>query len=99
MKMSQKVISNFLDKMSSRAEKEVENLLKAFLPGTPFAGHAKAVGGYPRDEYLKEITKNTDIEPKDLDIVVSPTPGHDKGAEDLTHLIHKNFPEDRKSVV
>ena len=91
--MSQKVISNFLDKMSSRAEKEVENLLKAFLPGTPFAGHAKAVGGYPRDEYLKEITKNTDIEPKDLDIVVSPTPGHDKGAEDLTHLIHKNFPD------
>jgi tRNA nucleotidyltransferase/poly(A) polymerase len=51
------------DVLSSRAEKEVERLLKSLLKGTPFAGKAFATGGYVRDEVMG-------LDAKDLDIAV-----------------------------
>ena len=68
----------------SQAEKEVERFLKEMLPGTPFAGLVKAVGGYVRDEYLSKINNDPSIEAKDLDIVV----GMKDGAEKVTKYIH-----------
>ena len=62
-----------MDITASVAEQEVERLFRAFLPGTPFEGKMFIVGGYVRDEYLKQITKDEKIEPKDLDIVVDST--------------------------
>jgi len=88
-----KVASNYLLRIA-KAEKDVENLLKAFLPGTPFAGKVKAAGGYTRDEYLKMVTENANIEVSDLDLVVLPTPGHEKdSAGAFTALIHETFPD------
>ena len=68
----------------SYAEKEVERFLKAMLPGTPFAGITKAVGGYVRDEYLSLVKNDPSIESKDLDIVI----GMKDGAEKLTKYIY-----------
>jgi len=94
MSLATRVASMFLNRLSSRAEQEVEKLLKVFLPGTPFAGKAKIVGGYVRDEYLRLITDDTSIEPEDLDVVVAPTEGYKgKGAEALTKLLHEEFPD------
>jgi len=65
---------------SARAEQEVEKFLKAFLPGTPFAHKAFAVGGYVRDQMLG-------LEAKDLDIVVEMK----DGAEKLTKFLRKQL--------
>jgi poly(A) polymerase len=69
------------DIVGKTAEKELEMLLRALVPGTPFAGKVYAVGGYVRDELLG-------IESKDLDVVVE-TRG---GAEKLGRHIHGLFP-------
>ena len=66
--------------ISSSAEKEVERLLKDFLPKTKFSNHTFSVGGYNRDELLG-------LPSKDLDIVVDIK----NGARDLTTLIYKEF--------
>ena len=89
-----KIAAMFLDKTSGKSEKEVEKLLKVYLPETPFAGKAKVVGGYVRDEYLKSIKEVSEFEPDDLDVVVAPVEGYvGKGAETLTKLLHNEFPE------
>lgn len=66
--------------MASKAEKEVERLLKALLPGTPFANKVFAVGGYVRDEVLG-------LPSKDLDAVVDMR----DGAKKVTNFIYKHF--------
>ena len=38
--------------LASSSEKEVERLMRAILPGTPFAGKTHGVGGFIRDEVL-----------------------------------------------
>ena len=68
--------------LASKAEKEVERLLKKVLQGTPFSNKAFAVGGYPRDEYMG-------LDAKDLDIVVSMPDGSEK----LTKYLHGLFPD------
>ena len=73
--------------IASVAEREVERLLMKLLPGTPFAHKVHIVGGYVRDEYIREITKDNSIEPKDLDAVVE----IDGGAKKITHYIKKEF--------
>lgn len=77
-------VANTLDKIAKTSETEVERLLKKMLPGTPFAGKAKAVGGYPRDEYMSHL-KGEEASPKDLDIVVGIGAG---GAEKLAKFVH-----------
>lgn len=67
--------------LASASEKELERLLKDFLPGSPFANKVYAVGGYVRDEILG-------LDPKDLDVVVEMR----NGAENLARLIHGSFP-------
>jgi len=69
------------------AEREVELFLLTYIPETPFAHKVYIVGGYVRDQYLKEITKDKDIEPKDLDVVVEVKDGSEK----ITHLIKEEF--------
>jgi len=66
---------------ASRAEKEMERLFLALLPGTKFQDQAYAVGGYVRDEVMG-------ISSKDLDIVV----GFPNGAEELAKFIAQTFP-------
>jgi poly(A) polymerase len=73
--------------MTHSPEKEVERLLLAILPGSPWAGIVKAVGGYVRDECLANLRGETH-DPKDLDIVVG-VPG---GSEELTKYLHGVFP-------
>lgn len=70
-------------RFASMAEKEVERLLRAFLPGTPFAGKVKAVGGYVRDQMLND----PNIDPNDLDILVDMV----GGAEKVTHYLHEHL--------
>jgi len=70
-------------RFASMAEKEVERLLRAFLPGTPFAGKVKAVGGYVRDQLLND----PNIDPDDLDILVDMV----GGAEKVTHYLHEHL--------
>jgi poly(A) polymerase len=79
---------------ASKAEKEVERFLKVFLPGTPFEGKAKAIGGYVRDEYLSLIKNDPSIEAKDLDIVVDMKDGSEK----LTKFIHEKLKGDSVST-
>jgi putative nucleotidyltransferase with HDIG domain len=69
------------DVLSSRAEKEVERLLKSLLKGTPFAGKAFATGGYVRDEVMG-------LDAKDLDIAVEMR----NGSEKITKFIYRKFP-------
>lgn len=90
MSMELRVIETYLReqrRLSTEAEKEVEKFLRALLPGTPYAGKTKAIGGYVRDEYLSLIKKDPSIEAKDLDIVVD----MENGAEKLTHYIYDVF--------
>lgn len=65
------------------AEAEVEKLLKAVLPKSPFRGKAFAVGGYVRDQVMG-------LDAKDLDVVVE---GKD-GAKKFVHWIKTQFPND-----
>ena len=69
--------------LGSTAEKELERFLKAYLPGTPWAGKTYSVGGYNRDELLG-------LDPKDLDIVVEIK----GGAEQLATRIHRDYPRE-----
>jgi len=78
---------------SSQSEEEVERFLKAFLPGTPYANKTHAVGGYVRDQYLRFLKNDPNIEAKDLDIVVDMK----DGAEKLTHYIYEQL-EEKESV-
>lgn len=73
--------------IASTKEREVERLLMAFLPGTSFAHKAYIVGGYVRDQYIKEITNDNSIEPKDLDVVVE----MEGGAEKIALFIKEQF--------
>lgn len=68
--------------LASKAEKEVERLLRALLPGTPFANKVFAVGGYVRDEVLG-------LPAKDLDAVVDMR----DGAKKVTNFIYRQFPQ------
>lgn len=70
--------------MDKHAEVEVEKLLAYMLPGTPFEGKVKAVGGYVRDELIASL-KGDEFLAKDLDIVVD----EKGGAEALARYIHK----------
>jgi len=76
--------------VSSSSEKEVERLLKAFLPGTMFSGRVHSVGGYNRDELLG-------LEAKDLDLVVELPSEKGKqmpeGAKKFTHFVWQSFPQ------
>lgn len=80
---------------ASAAEREVERLLKAVLPETPFANKTHAVGGYVRDEYIKMLKGDPKIEPKDLDIVVEMK----DGAKKITHHLKKEFGDDVSTPV
>lgn len=73
--------------ISSKSEQEVERLLKALLPESPFKGLVKAVGGYVRDQYLSILKDDPSIEAKDLDLVVDMK----NGAEKVTHYIFDQF--------
>lgn len=73
--------------VASAAEREVERLLMALLPGTPFAHKVHIVGGYVRDQYIREITKDKSIEPKDLDAVVEMK----DGAKKISLFIKEKF--------
>jgi len=84
MQIQNKIAMNFLQILATNSEKEVERFLKAFLPGTPWAGKIKAVGGFVRDEFMSIIKNDPSIEAKDLDLVVVET---EKGAEKATHFI------------
>ena len=68
--------------LATRAEKQVEELLKVVLRGTSYFGKTFAVGGYPRDEYLG-------LDAKDLDIVIEMR----GGAKKLTHYLREQFPD------
>jgi len=70
------------DVLASKAEKELEMFLRAFLPGTRFAGKVFAVGGYVRDELMG-------LDPKDLDVVVEVR----GGAERLANAIYNEWRE------
>ena len=72
--------------LASSSEKEVERLMRAILPGTPFAGKTHGVGGYVRDEALG-------IDAKDLDVVVEMR----NGAEKITAFLHQMFPVETTS--
>lgn len=80
MNLERRVVAKYLEVEASASEKEVERLLAKVLPGTEFAGKTKAVGGYVRDEFLGQ-------ESKDLDILV----GIEGGAEKLTKYLHGMF--------
>jgi len=67
-------------RLASVAEKEVENLLLAILPKSPFANKVYAVGGYVRDEVMG-------LQSKDLDIMVTMP----DGAENLAKYVHEKF--------
>ena len=84
MYIKTKVARKYIEILSSDSEKEVERFLKVFLPGTPFAGKVKAVGGYVRDEFLSILKNDPSIEAKDLDIVVDMK----GGAEKITKYIY-----------
>ena len=88
MKVQTKVAMKFIQKLATNSEKEVERFLKKFLPGTPFEGKIKAVGGYVRDEFLSILKNDPSIEAKDLDLVVVETKD---GAEKATHFIFNHF--------
>lgn len=75
----EKIANNIV---ASLAEKEVERLLKVFLPDTKYKGHAFSVGGYNRDFLIG-------LDPKDLDIVVDLK----DGAKGLTNLLFQAFPQ------
>jgi len=68
---------------ASLAEAEAEKLLAVTLPGSAFANHVFAVGGYVRDEVMG-------LESKDLDLVVD-VPG---GAEALAQYHKQAFPRE-----
>lgn len=90
MIQSKKIVYAFIIeqiRLATKSEKEVERFLKVLLPGTPFAGKTKAVGGYVRDEYLRLIKNDPSIEAKDLDIVVE----MDGGAQKITEYIYDVF--------
>ena len=91
MTSAQRIVQAFLNdgdtRTASKSEQEVERFLKALLPGTPWEGKTKAVGGYVRDQYLSEIMNDPSIEAKDLDIVV----GEKNGSRDLTQYIYDVF--------
>ena len=70
-------------KYASKAEKEVERLMKDFLTGTPYAGKVKAVGGYVRDQFLEK----PGLDPDDLDMLVT----EQGGAEGVTRYLHDNL--------
>lgn len=72
---------------ASKSEQEVERLLKAVLPDSPFKGLVKAVGGYVRDQYLSILKNDPSIEAKDLDIVVN----MEGGAKKVTHYLQDLF--------
>jgi len=85
---AQRVVHAFLNaREASSAEREVEKLLKEILPGTPFANKTHAIGGYVRDEYIKQLKDDPTMDPKDLDIIVE----MDGGSKKLTHFIKKKF--------
>lgn len=69
-------------------EEEVERFLKVFLPGTFWENRIKAVGGYPRDQYLRLFLNDPSIEAKDLDLIVVEV---QDGAEKATHFIFDHF--------
>jgi poly(A) polymerase len=73
--------------ISSKSEQEVERLLRAMLPDSPFKGLVKAVGGYVRDQYLSLLKNDPSIEAKDLDLVVDMK----NGAEKVTRYIFDQF--------
>lgn len=87
MKMSKRVALAYLNVTATEAEKGVEKFLKALLPGTPFEGKVKAVGGYVRDEYLSIIKDDPSIEAKDLDILVAMK----NGGKKLSQYIYDVF--------
>ena len=68
------------------AEAEIERLLKAVLPPSPFSGKVFAVGGYVRDQVMGS-------EAKDLDVVIE---GKD-GAKSFVNWLKKTFPEQTTS--
>lgn len=94
MALKTRIAMRYMEIIASKAEKEVERFLKALLPGTPYAGKAKAVGGYVRDEYLSLIKNDPSIESKDLDIVVDMK----NGAEKITHFIYDQLKSEKSPV-
>ncbi len=70
-----------LYRLASLAEAEMEKLFTAILPGSDFANHVFAVGGYVRDEIMG-------LDSKDLDVVIDVK----GGAKALAKYIHKLFP-------
>jgi putative nucleotidyltransferase with HDIG domain len=80
--------------LSSDAEKEVERFLKVLLPGSPYEGKVKAVGGYVRDQYLSILKNDPTIEAKDLDIVVDMK----DGAEKVTKFIYDKVKSPPSSI-
>jgi len=86
-----KVAIKYLEIVASSSEKEVERFLKKFLPGTPWEGKIKAVGGYVRDEFLSILKNDPSIEAKDLDLVVVETKD---GADKATHFIYDHFKDE-----
>lgn len=69
-------------RLAGLAEKQLEQLFAAILPGSKFAEHVFAVGGYVRDELMG-------VDSKDLDVVID-VPG---GAKALGAFLHRLFPE------
>ena len=85
---AQRVLRAFLNQReASAAEREVEKLFKVYLPDTEFANKTHAVGGYVRDQYIRELKDDPKIDPKDLDIVVE----MDGGSKKITALLKKEF--------
>lgn len=87
-KQAQRVARSFYKKiLASAAEREVEKLFQAYLPGTPFANKTHAIGGYVRDQYIRMLKNDPSIDPKDLDIVVE----IDGGSEKITKHLKEKF--------
>jgi poly(A) polymerase len=86
-----------MEKIAAVAEKEVERLFRDWLPNTPWKGKAYAVGGFVRDQYLREIKKDPSIQAKDLDVMVDSPKGG--GAEQITKFINNTLNEKNPGAI
>lgn len=76
-------------KVAMTPETELERLLMAVVPSSPFVGNVKSVGGFVRDSYMAHL-KGEVAHPKDLDVVVGGGAGQSKK---LSEYLHQKFPE------